>query len=47
MTSLKNRIIELRNEGKSYRDIVDELGCSKSSVSYHLNFNVRESTVAS
>lgn len=35
--SLKNRIVLLREEGKTYDEIVDELGCSKSTVSYHCN----------
>lgn len=35
--SLKNRIVSLRKEGKTYDEIVDKLGCSKSTVSYHCN----------
>lgn len=35
--SLKNKIIVLRSEGKSYNEIKDELGCSKATISYHCN----------
>lgn len=34
-TSLKEKIIKLRKEGKSYSEISNELGCSKSTVSFH------------
>lgn len=34
-TSLKEKIINLRKNGKSYNEIVEELNCSKSTVSYH------------
>jgi transposase len=34
-TSLREKILRLRDEGKSYRYIVEKLGCSKASVSYH------------
>ena len=32
---MKEQILELRAQGLSYNEIVKELGCSKSSVSYH------------
>ena len=32
---LKEKIIELRLKGYSYSEIKDELGCAKSSISYH------------
>ena len=32
----KENIFKLRAEGKSYGQIQDELGCSKSTISYHL-----------
>lgn len=35
--SKKVRIIELRKKGYSINKIVNELGCSKSTVSYHIN----------
>ena len=31
----KEDILKLRSEGKSYRQIEKELGCSKSLISYH------------
>jgi transcriptional regulator with XRE-family HTH domain len=33
--STKEKIIQLRKQGKSYREIEKELGCSKSLISYH------------
>lgn len=38
-TSLKERILELRNDGKNYKEISVLLGCSKSTVSFHCNNN--------
>lgn len=32
---MKEQIIQLRNAGKSYREIERILGCSKSTISYH------------
>lgn len=32
---MKNEIIKLRNEGKTYNEIRKILGCSKSTISYH------------
>jgi predicted transcriptional regulator len=32
---MKEKIIKLRNEGKTYNEIVSLLGCSKGTVSYH------------
>lgn len=34
---LKHRIIDLRLEGKTYDEIVKELNCAKSTVSFHLS----------
>lgn len=34
---MKEQILRLRSEGKSYKDIVKELGCSISTVAYHCN----------
>lgn len=39
---MKERILQLRQEGKSYDEIVELLRCSKSTVSYHCNPIVRE-----
>lgn len=33
---IKNKIIELRKNGKSVRDISKELKCSKATINYHL-----------
>jgi CRISPR/Cas system Type II protein with McrA/HNH and RuvC-like nuclease domain len=35
--SLKEQIFELKNKGYSYQQIQKTLGCSKSTISYHLN----------
>lgn len=32
---LKDKILALRSEGKSYNEISKELGCAKSTVAYH------------
>lgn len=34
---MKNEIIELRKKGLTINEIVDKLGCAKSTVSYHIN----------
>lgn len=34
---MKNEILRLRSEGKTYNEIVAILGCSKGTVSYHCN----------
>ena len=36
---MKEKIIRLRKEGKSYRDIENELGCSRATISYHCKRN--------
>lgn len=33
--NLKNDIIQMRNEGKSYREIQKILNCSKGTINYH------------
>jgi len=38
-TSLKEKILELRNEGKKYNEISKILGCSKGTVSFHCKNN--------
>lgn len=42
MSSLRKQILSLRKKGKSYLQIVQALGCSKSSVSYNLNPEAKE-----
>ncbi len=46
MIKLKQKIIELRQEHKTYNEISKLLGCTKSVVSYHLNDNVLKDSVA-
>lgn len=41
---MKERILQLRKEGLSYRDIAEKLGCSKSTVSYHCGDGQKEKT---
>ncbi len=38
-TSLKENILSLRNEGKTYNEIIKVLGCTKSTISFHCNNN--------
>jgi DNA-binding CsgD family transcriptional regulator len=33
--NLKNDIVQMRNEGKSYRDIQKILSCSRGTINYH------------
>lgn len=39
---MKEDILKLRSEGKTYKEIVEILGCSKSVVSYHCGNNQKE-----
>ena len=39
---MKQDIFRLRSEGKSYRQIEKELGCSRSTISYHLGDGQKE-----
>jgi len=41
---MKEKILELRNEGKSYGEIQKILGCSKSTISYHCGNGQKEKT---
>jgi len=41
---MKEEILKLRDEGKSYKQIVDILGCSKGTVSYHCGKGQKEKT---
>lgn len=38
---MKESILKLREDGKSYREIEKILGCSRSTISYHLNEKTR------
>lgn len=39
---LQEQILQLRSSGKTYNQIVEELGCSKSTVSYYCNSGVKQ-----
>lgn len=39
----KLKILELRSQGKTYKEIQEELGCSKSNIAYHCNQEVKKS----
>lgn len=41
-TNIKEQILLLREQGKSYREIERILGCSKSTVAYHLSDEQKE-----
>lgn len=40
----KENILKLRSEGKSYRQIQNELGCSKGTIAYHLGEGQKNKT---
>ena len=40
----KDKIIKLKSEGKSYREIQEILGCSKGTIAYHLGKGQKEKT---
>ena len=42
--NLKPKIIELREQGYSYNQIVKTLGCSKGTVAFHLGKGQKRST---
>jgi DNA-binding CsgD family transcriptional regulator len=42
---MKEQILELREKGYTYNQIVEELGCSKSTVSYHCGQGQKEKTL--
>jgi hypothetical protein len=39
---VKQKILKLRNEGKTYNEIKKILGCSKGTIAYHCGKNVRQ-----
>ena len=41
-TKRKEDILKLRSQGKTYSEIQEELGCSKSTISYHCGENKTE-----
>ena len=42
---MKEEILKLRKEGKTYNEIVKILGCSKGTVSYHCSDGQKEKTL--
>jgi len=46
MSELSEKIIALRNSGKSYNQIKKELGCSKGTISYYLGEDQKAKTGA-
>lgn len=44
MTIHKEKILLLRKEGRTYKEIQDELGCSKGTIAYHLGNGQKEKT---
>lgn len=43
-SNIKNLILELRKQNKSYREIQKQLGCSKGTISYHLGEGQKDRT---
>lgn len=41
---MKEKILKLRKEGKTYKEICEEVGCSKAAVSYHCGLNQKNKT---
>lgn len=44
--TLKEQILKLRNEGKTYSEIADLIHCSKGVISYHCNESVKANALA-
>jgi hypothetical protein len=44
MTKHKDNIIKLYDQGKSYREIQNILGCSKGTIAYHIGAGQKEKT---
>jgi helix-turn-helix protein len=42
---MREQILALRAQGKSYREIEKELGCSKGTIAYHCSDGQKEKTV--
>jgi predicted transcriptional regulator len=45
MTKHKENILRLRSEGKTYKEIQNELGCSKGTISYHVGEGQKDKTI--
>lgn len=44
MSKLRDSIVEMREEGKTYTEIKNELGCSLGTISYYCGIGQREKT---
>lgn len=44
MNDVKDQILALRAQGKSYREIQNEVGCSKGTIAYHCGKGQKEKT---
>lgn len=44
MKTLREKILDLHSQGLSYNQIRQQLNCSKGTISYHLNPEVRQAT---
>lgn len=42
---MKEQILQLRAEGKSYRQIQKQLGCSRGTISYHCNSETKRKVI--
>jgi transposase len=42
---IKRKIVELHEQGKTYKEIAEKFGFSVSTVNYHLNPKVRENAI--
>lgn len=42
---MKEQILKLRKEGKTYNEIEKELGCSKSKIAYYVNYTSKRKAV--
>lgn len=42
---MREQIVKLRKEGKTYNQIKKELGCSKSKIAYYLNNTTKQKTI--
>ena len=42
---MKEQILKLRGEGKTYKEITEILGCGKSTIAYYCGENQKEKTL--
>ena len=43
--TLKEQILELKNQGYSYNQIKEKLGCSKGTIAYHIGIGQKDKTI--